>query len=116
MDRYGPLQYLINGLNQRAWRGVASAFLIELGKQPAVRQSMYPLVGAATKDEKIQMSMILAQSGDTDTLPPCKPCRWIPTPMSPPKASAACGRFGHGCRKPGRLQRRENYFAFFCFC
>jgi HEAT repeat protein len=69
LDRYGPLQYLIDGLNQRSWRGVASAFLIELARQPAIRQSMYSLIPAATKDEKIQMSMILARSGDKDSLP-----------------------------------------------
>jgi HEAT repeat protein len=69
MDRYGPLQYLINGLDQRSWRGVASAFLIELTRQQTIRQSMYPLLGAATKDEKIQMSIILARSGERDSLP-----------------------------------------------
>jgi HEAT repeat protein len=69
MDRYGPLQYLINGLDQRSWRGVASAFLIELARQQTIRQSMYPLLGAATKDEKIQMSIILARSGERDSLP-----------------------------------------------
>ena len=68
MERYGPLQYLINGLDQRSWRGVASAFLIELARQPGIRQSMYPLLGAATKDEKIQMAIILARSGDRDSV------------------------------------------------
>jgi HEAT repeat protein len=70
LDRYGPLQYLINSLNQRAWRGVASAFLIELTRQQPIRQSIYPLLGAATKDEKIQMSIILARSGDRDSVGP----------------------------------------------
>jgi HEAT repeat protein len=68
-DRYGPLQYLINTLNQRAWRGVASAFLIELSHDPAIRQAFYPLLPAATKDEKIQMSIILARAGDKDSVP-----------------------------------------------
>src|SRR5208283_4966842 len=70
LDRYGPLQYLINGLNQRAWRGVASAFLIELTRQQPIRQSIYPLLAAATKDEKIQMSIILARSGERDSVGP----------------------------------------------
>ncbi len=70
LDRYGPLQYLMNGLNQRAWRSVASAFLIELTRQQPIRQSIYPLLGAATKDEKIQVSIILAQSGDRDSVGP----------------------------------------------
>ena len=68
-DRYGPLQYLINTLNQRAWRGVASAFLIELSHDAAIRQAFYPLLPGATKDEKIQMSIILARAGDKDSVP-----------------------------------------------
>ncbi len=68
-DRYGPLQYLINTLNQRAWRGVASAFLIELSHDPAIRQAFYPILSTATKDEKIQMSIILARAGDKDSVP-----------------------------------------------
>ena len=68
-DRYGPLQYLFNGLNQRAWRGVASAFLIELSREQAIRQSIYTMLPAATKDEKIQLAMVLARSGDRDSVP-----------------------------------------------
>ena len=67
-DRYGPLQYLINSLNQRAWRGVASAFLIELSRDPQIRQAFYPLLAAGTKDEKIQMAIILARAGDRDSV------------------------------------------------
>ena len=68
-DRYGPLQYLFNGLNQRAWRGVSSAFLIELARQQPIRQSIYAMLPTATKDEKIQLSAILASSGDRDSVP-----------------------------------------------
>ena len=70
LDRYGPLQYLINGLNQRTWSGVASAYLIELARDPTIRTSMYPLLGAATKDEKIQMAIILSHAGDRDSVGP----------------------------------------------
>lgn len=68
-DRYGPLQYLLNGLNQRSWRGVASAFLIELARQQPIRQSIYAMLGMATKDEKIQLSIVLATAGDRDSVP-----------------------------------------------
>ena len=68
-DRYGPLQYLLNGLNQRSWRGVASPFLIELARQQPIRQSIYAMLGMATKDEKIQLSIVLSRSGDRDSLP-----------------------------------------------
>ena len=68
-DRYGPLQYLLNSVNQRAWRGVASAFLIELAREQPIRQTIYGMLGMATKDEKIQLSIVLARSGDKDSIP-----------------------------------------------
>ena len=80
LDRYGPLQYLIDSLNQRSWRGVASAFLIELTRQQTIRQSIYPLLGAATKDEKIQMSIVLSRSGDRDSVAPLETLSMDPDP------------------------------------
>ena len=68
-DRYGPLQYLLNSVNQRAWRGVAVAFLTELAREQPIRQTIYGMLGAATKDEKIQLSIVLARSGDQDSVP-----------------------------------------------
>ncbi len=68
-DRYGPLVYLLNSVNQRAWRGVASAFLIELAREQPIRQTIYGMLGTATKDEKIQLSIVLATSGDKDSIP-----------------------------------------------
>ncbi len=68
-SRYGPLKYLINTLNQRAWRGVASAFLIELARDPQIRQGMYSQMPDATKDEKIQVAIVLARSGGQDSVP-----------------------------------------------
>lgn len=68
-DRYGPLQYLLNSVNQRAWREVAVAFLIELAREQPIRQVIYGMLGSATKDEKIQLSIVLARSGDRDSEP-----------------------------------------------
>jgi HEAT repeat protein len=68
-DRYGPLQYLLNTTNQRSWRGVASAFLIELAREQPIRQAIYSMLGMATKDEKIQLSIVLARSGEKDSIP-----------------------------------------------
>ncbi len=68
-DRYGPLQYLLNSVNQRAWRGVAVAFLTELAREQPIRQTIYGMLGTATKDEKIQLSIVLARSGDKDSIP-----------------------------------------------
>ena len=68
-DRYGPLQYLLNSVNQRTWRDVAVAFLIELAREQPIRQVIYGMLGTATKDEKIQLSIVLARSGDRDSEP-----------------------------------------------
>ncbi len=68
-ERYGPLQYLLNSVNQRAWRGVAVAFLIELAREQPIRQTIYGMLGMATKDEKIQLSIVLARSGDNGSIP-----------------------------------------------
>ena len=68
-DQYGPLQYLLNSVNQRAWRGVADAFLIELAREQPIRQAIYAMLATATKDEKIQLSIVLARSGDRDSIP-----------------------------------------------
>jgi HEAT repeat protein len=66
---FSPLRYLVNTLNVRAYRGVAIAFLTELARDPKVRQTIYPLLTRATKDEKIQLSIMLARSGDRDSVP-----------------------------------------------
>lgn len=66
---FSPLRYLVNTLNVRAYRDVAGPFLTELARDTAVRQAIYPMLTGATKDEKIQLSIVLARSGDRDSLP-----------------------------------------------
>jgi HEAT repeat protein len=66
---FGPLRYLVNTLNVRSYRGIAIAFLTELGRDAKVREAIYPLLPRATKDEKIQLSIVLARSGDRDSVP-----------------------------------------------
>jgi len=68
-DRFGPLRYLVNGLNQRAWRGVAIAFAIELARDAKVRQVIYTMMPDSTKDEKQQLAIVFASSGDRDSIP-----------------------------------------------
>jgi HEAT repeat protein len=79
-ERYGPLQYLLNSVNQRAWRGVAVAFLIELAREQPIRQTIYAMLGMATKDEKIQLSIVLARSGDKDSIPSLEALSMDPDP------------------------------------
>lgn len=66
---FSPLRYLVNTLGVRSYRGVSTAFLTELARDSNVRQAIYPLLARANKDEKIQMSIVLARSGDRDSIP-----------------------------------------------
>jgi hypothetical protein len=65
---FSPLRYLVNTLNLRSYRGVAVAFLIELTRDPKIRQAIYPTLAGATKDEKIQLGIVFARSGDRDSI------------------------------------------------
>jgi HEAT repeat protein len=66
---FSALRYLVNTLNVRSYRDVASPFLTELARDPNVRRAIYPMLTGATKDEKIQLSIVLARAGDRDALP-----------------------------------------------
>jgi len=66
---FSPLRYLVNTLNVRSYRDVAAAYLTELARAQQVRAAIYPMLAGATKDEKIQMSIVLARSGERDSLP-----------------------------------------------
>jgi HEAT repeat protein len=68
-SEFAPLRYLVNTLNVRSYREVASALVTELARDLPVRQAIYPLLTRATKDEKIQLAIIFARSGDRDSLP-----------------------------------------------
>lgn len=68
-SEFSPLRYLVNTLNVRTYRAVASAFVTELARELSVRQAIYPLLPRATRDEKIQLSVVLARSGEGDSLP-----------------------------------------------
>lgn len=69
MSEFSPLQYLVNTLNSKAYRGVALAFLTELARDAAVRQAVYPVLTHATRDEKTGLSIVLARSGERDSEP-----------------------------------------------
>lgn len=69
IGRYGPLRYLFTALNQRAWKGVAIAYVVELARDADIRKSIYAMLPDSSKDEKIQISMVLARSGEKDSEP-----------------------------------------------
>lgn len=68
MSEFSPLRYLINTLNSSSYQGIAEPFLVELARDKAVRDTLYPALAGATKDEKIQLAWVLARSGDRDSL------------------------------------------------
>jgi HEAT repeat protein len=72
MGEFDPLRYLVNDLNSAAYRGVAKAYLIELARDPEVRQALYPDLKApgATRDEKTGLADVLAASGGADSVAP----------------------------------------------
>ena len=69
---FDPLRYLVNNLNSTAYRGVARPYLIELARDPEVRQALYPALkeAGATKDEKTGLAEVLAASGGQDAVVP----------------------------------------------
>lgn len=70
VSEFAPLQYLVNTLNSKSWRGVAHAYLVEVARNAQIRASLYPLMASGTKDEKIQLAGVLARSGDRDSTAP----------------------------------------------
>lgn len=64
-----PLRYLINTLNSSAYKDVAEGYLEELARRGDVCRALYEPLGQGSKDEKIQLSRILATSGEADVIP-----------------------------------------------
>jgi hypothetical protein len=70
VTEFSPLRFIINNLNSSAYNGVAYPFLVELARDPAVRQALYAPLDNATKDEKIGLARVLARSGDSGSVAP----------------------------------------------
>jgi len=66
---FSPLQYLVNTLNSSAYCGEAYPFLVELARDPAVRQALYQPMVSGTKDEKVWLARVMARSGDKEAVP-----------------------------------------------
>jgi HEAT repeat protein len=64
-----PFRYLINTLNSGSYREVAQAYLIEAARRNEVRNALYKPLEQGTREEKIQLSRILAASGDEGSVP-----------------------------------------------
>jgi HEAT repeat protein len=68
VSEFSPLQTLINTLNSAGYRGEAFPFLVELARDPKVRQALYGPLLTGTKDEKIGIAGVLARSGDQSSV------------------------------------------------
>lgn len=64
-----PLQYLVDQMDSKSYRGVAQAYLMELARDPAVRQSLYAGIPNTTKNERIALAQVFGYSGDRDSEP-----------------------------------------------
>jgi HEAT repeat protein len=69
LSEFGPMQYLINTLNQAAYRDVAFAYLVETARDDQVRNALYPSLDSGTRDEKISIARVLARSGNKESIP-----------------------------------------------
>lgn len=71
MGEFDPLKYLLDNLNSSGYKGVARPYLTELARDSEVRAALYTGLQdpTATKDEKLGLAQILAQSGDRDSIP-----------------------------------------------
>jgi HEAT repeat protein len=70
MTEFAPLRYLVNALNQTAWRGVALPYLSELALKQPVRGALYTALASGTRDEKTGIALALSASAAADAVPP----------------------------------------------
>jgi HEAT repeat protein len=80
LSEFSPLQYLINNLNSASYNGEAQPFLVELARDPRVREALYPTLERGTKAEKIGISGVLARSGDSGSVAPLQKLTNDPDP------------------------------------
>ena len=68
--QFSPLTFLVNNLNSALYKGAAFPLLVELARDPNVRQALYAPLVAGLKDEKIALAGVMARSGGKDSLAP----------------------------------------------
>jgi len=68
VSEFSPLQYLVNTLNSKSFKGVAEPYLVEVSRKPEVREALYRALDRATSDEKVGIAHVLARSGDRNSV------------------------------------------------
>jgi hypothetical protein len=79
---------LVDTLNRNTYRTVALAYLIELARDPAVRQALVTSLGRATPEEKSGFCIVMGESGGQDSLKQLQTLKDDPDPA----VSQACLR------------------------
>lgn len=62
------LQELVDDLSSRARRGEARPYLIELAREPSVRDALYPQLHSQNADVRINLCQVFAASGDSTSI------------------------------------------------
>ncbi len=62
------LQYVVDGLDSTFHRGESRAFLTELARDPRVLSELYTPLTSGTRDQKIELSRIVARSGTRESV------------------------------------------------
>ncbi len=81
LSEFSPLQFLINNLNSAAYNGEAFPFLVELARDPKVREALYAPMASGTKAEKIGLAGVLGRSGDAGSVAPLQKLTNDPDPQ-----------------------------------
>lgn len=66
---FSPLAYLVEELDVNGRSKVAQAYLTELATREEVRRALIPLVGHATKDQKVALCAVFSASHSEDVIP-----------------------------------------------
>jgi HEAT repeat protein len=69
VSEFSPLQYLINTLNSAAYAGEAFPLLTEAARHAEIRNLLYKPMETGTRDERIYLARVLAESGDAQAVP-----------------------------------------------
>jgi HEAT repeat protein len=62
------IRYLVDGLDSSFHKGEARAFLIELARTPRILAELYTPLTSGTRDQKIELAMVVSRSGDADSV------------------------------------------------
>lgn len=68
-SEFSPLPYLVENLDVKGRANVAQPYLSELVQRDEIRKALFPLVAAATSDQKIALCAIFSTSHNPDVIP-----------------------------------------------